>query len=114
MPLRGLRAAIAVCAMVFAAAALQAQVSHGKIEGTVVDGADEALAGVKVEAAESATGTRTTSTDKSGRYRFVGLQPGEYKVTFTLDKHHEVQKYGNLRLGGTLTINAKMFRLASQ
>lgn len=114
MTLRKLLAVFAMWAVVFAAAALRAQVSHGKIEGTVVDGADEALAGVKVEVAESATGIRTTSTDKSGRYRFVGLQPGEYKVTFTLDKHHEVQKYGNLRLGGTLTINAKMFRLASQ
>jgi hypothetical protein len=113
MTLRRLLAAIAVCAMVFDAAALQAQVSSGKIEGTVVDGAGEALPGVKVEAVESATGTRTTSTDKSGRYRFVGLQPGDYKVTFTLASHHEVQKYGNLRLGGTLTINAKMFRIAS-
>lgn len=113
MRLRRLLAVIAVWAMVFAAAALQAQVSHGKIEGTVVDGGGEALAGVKVEAVESATGTRTTSTDKAGRYRFVRLQPGEYKVTFTLASHHEVLKYGNLRLGGTLTINAKMFRMAS-
>ena len=97
--------------MVFAAAAsARAQVS-GKIEGTVVDGEGKALAGVKVEAAEAATGTRSTTTDKAGRYRFALVQPGEYKVTFTLPSHADVQKYGNVRLSGTLTINAKMFRV---
>ena len=111
MTFRGLRASIAVCVMAFAAAAVRAQVS-GKIEGTVVDEAGKGLAGVKVEAAEPANGTRTTSTDKAGRYRFVGLRPGAYKVTFTLDSHADVQKNGNVRLDGTVTINAKMFRIA--
>ena len=107
-----LRFAIVPCVMVFAALAVRAQVS-GKIEGTVVDEAGKGLAGVKVEAAEPANGTRSTSTDKSGRYRFVSLRPGAYKVTFTLDSHADVQKNGNVRLDGTVTINAKMFRTAA-
>jgi hypothetical protein len=111
MRFRELRAAIAVSVMVFAAAAVRAQVS-GKIEGTVVDEAGKEVAGVKVEASEPASGTRSTSTDKAGRYRFLGLRPGGYKVTFTLDSYAEVQKNGTVRLDGTVTINAKMFRTA--
>jgi len=103
-----LRIAIAVCILVVASAIVSAQVS-GKIEGTVVDGDGKALSGVKVEAAESATGTKTMTTDKSGRYRFLSVAPGEYKVTFTRDSFADVVKYGNVRLGGTLTLNVKMF-----
>lgn len=111
MKFRKRRAAIVVCAIVLVSAAVRAQVSASKIDGTVVDEAGKGLAGVKVEASEAATGTRSTTTDKSGRYRFISMQPGEYKLTFTLDSHADVQKYGNVRLGGTLTINAKMFRI---
>jgi hypothetical protein len=113
MTRRKVFAAAAVCVLVFEAAVIQAQVSSSKIEGMVTDDAGKGLAGVKVEAAESATGTRTTSTDKSGRYRFIGVAPGEYKVAFTLGSHADVLKYGTLRLGATLTINVKMFRVGN-
>ena len=113
MTLRQLRPAIALCVvtLLLAVAAARAQTS-GKIEGKVVDGDGKALAGVKVEASESATGVRTTTTDKSGRYRFLAVQPGDYKVAFTLDDHADVQKYGSVRLGATLTIDVKMFRVS--
>jgi inosine/xanthosine triphosphate pyrophosphatase family protein len=108
MARRELRIAVAVCVLVIVASMATAQVS-GKIEGTVVDGDGKALTGVKVEAVESETGTKVMATDKSGRYRFLSVAPGDYKVTFTRDSFADVVRYGNVRLGGTLTLNVKMF-----
>jgi hypothetical protein len=115
MTLRVVRAAISVCVLVllFATAAARAQVSSSRIEGMVVDGDGKALPGVKVEASEDATGTKSATTDKSGRYRFIAVRPGEYKVRFNLESYAEVLKYGSVRLGGNLTINAKMFKTAN-
>ena len=110
MTLRHLRPAIALCLVLAAAASSRAQVASNKIEGRVIDGDGKALANVKVEASESATGTRATTTDKGGRFRFVAVRPGDYKVTFNLEKYAEVVKYGNVRLSGTLTLDVKMFR----
>lgn len=109
---REFRAAIAVCVLALLVAAAARAQSFEKIEGVVVDGEGKALSGVKVEASDPATGTHATATDKAGRYRFVGVRPGEYKVSFTLDSYADVLKYGTVRLGGTLTINVKMFHTA--
>ncbi len=109
--MRGLkRAGIAVCLVMLAAAAIHAQVS-GQIRGTVIDEEEKGLGGVKVEASEPNAGTRGATTDKEGRFRFVGLRPGVYKVTFTLPSHADVQKNAVVRLDGTASVNAKMFRI---
>jgi hypothetical protein len=108
--MRGLRTGIAVCRVVFAAAAVRAQVS-GQIRGTAIDEAEKGLIGVKVEISEPSTGTRVATTDKEGRFRFVGLRPGVYKVLFTLESHADVQKNAVVHLDGTSSVNAKMFRV---
>ena len=95
--------------LILTASLALAQVS-GKIEGAVVDDDGKALAGVKVEATEAATGTRTVTTDKAGRYRFLGLRPGSYTTSFRLDGYFENQKPAVVRLDGTATINIKLFR----
>jgi hypothetical protein len=111
MTFRGARGAIAVCLILLAAAFVRAQVT-GQIRGTVIDEEGKGLAGVKIETSNPSSGTHSATSDKEGRFRFLSLPPGVYKVTFTLDNHADVQKNATVRLDGTVTVNAKMFRLS--
>ena len=104
------RAIVAALLCLFAGLSLQGQTS-GQIRGTVVDDEGKALDGVKVEAVTSSA-TRTATTDKHGQFRFSLLSPGTYKVTFSREAYSQVEKNANVRLDGTATVNAKLFRLA--
>ncbi len=109
--MRKLLAGIVVCLTLFGSpAAVRAQVS-GQIQGTVVDEEGKGLEGVEIEASAASVGSRTGKTGKEGRFRFVALRPGVYKVTFTLAGHADVQKNATVRLDGAATVNAKMFRV---
>ncbi len=62
--------------------AARAQVNTADLSGQVLDPKGLAVPGAKVTVENWATGaTRTAETDDSGRYRFVGLPPGRYKLT---------------------------------
>lgn len=100
-----------VAALLLAATAGRAQTT-GQIRGRVVDDDGNALAGVRVEATASSSGSRSAGTGKDGQYRFSLLSPGTYKVTFTLESYSQVEKMANVRLDGTVTVNAKLFRLS--
>ena len=103
-------AVIAALFCLCAGLTLRGQTS-GQIRGTVVDDEGHALGGVKVEALASSA-TRTATTGKNGEFRFALLPPGTYRVTFTRDTYSQVEKNANVRLDGTVTVNAKLFRLA--
>lgn len=63
----------------------RAQVLYGSLTGKVADPSDAAVPDVKVEALNQATGiSRTSLTDGSGLYSFNDLQPGVYRVTFSV------------------------------
>src|SRR4029079_16770043 len=50
--------------------------------GTVVDPNSAVIKGATVTAKNIGTGAmRTTTTDDSGRYKFIGLQPGAYEIS---------------------------------
>ena len=83
----------------------------GYIRGTVVDGDGNALEGVKVEATSATTGSRFTTTGKDGLFRFAMIPPGSYTVRFTLDSYADVEKNALVKLDGTTTVNAKLFRI---
>lgn len=89
-------------AMVFAQAA---------IVGVVTDSTGAAIAGVTVAARspELIERIRTTTTDRTGRYRIENLRPGIYAVTFTLDGWSPYQREG-IELAGsfTATIDARL------
>src|SRR5678815_3060203 len=71
-------------ALVFAATAVQAQTT-GSISGRVTDDDNAVVPGVTVVAASPALqGTRTTTTDDRGEWRFAALPPGRYEVSFEL------------------------------
>ena len=104
-----IRTACAAGACLLVALALGAQTS-GQIRGTVVDDDGKALEGVKVEATTGSS-TRVFTTGKDGQFRFALLSPGPYKVTFTRESYSQVEKNATVRLDGTATVNAKLFRL---
>ena len=65
--------------------AAQTQITTGVIQGAVLDSTGAVVPGVNVEAVNletNLTQTRTTGTD--GRFVFLQLPPGRYKVTFMI------------------------------
>lgn len=87
-------------------AAAQTQITTGVIQGTVADATGSALPGVSIEARNVNTNlTRSIVTEADGRYVFLQLPPGIYKVTFTLSNfgtlvHENVQ----LTVGQAVTL----------
>jgi hypothetical protein len=86
------------------------QITTGVIQGTVTDATGAVLPGASVEARNLGTNlTRTATTDADGRYIFLQLQPGTYRVTFTMPGfatlvHENIQ----LTVGQSLTLPASM------
>jgi hypothetical protein len=67
--------------MVLFVTALPAQVTKGSISGTVVDPSGAVVSGAAVKAHDTQSGTElTTTTDKSGNFRFNLIPPGHYSV----------------------------------
>jgi hypothetical protein len=57
-------------------------VNTATLAGTIMDPSGGALKGAKVTVTNAATGaTRTAVSDDSGSYNFVGLPPGQYKLS---------------------------------
>lgn len=55
------------------------------VSGRVVDGNNAAIAGATVTVTRQATGAeRTLTTKEDGRFRFIELEPGSYRVTISL------------------------------
>jgi hypothetical protein len=74
---------LVLCLGVLGIAALaSAQVNTAILSGTVSDAQGLGLRGVKVSVTNAATGAQRTSvSDDSGHYGFVGLPPGQYKMS---------------------------------
>jgi hypothetical protein len=62
-----------------------AQLTRSTVLGTVTDTTDAVMVGAQVTLRNLATGTgRQVSTDESGVYRFLGIEPGDYSIEFAL------------------------------
>jgi hypothetical protein len=90
--------------------AAQSQITTGAIQGTVVDSTGAALPGVSVEARHLDTNlTRTVVTQNDGRFVFLQLPPGGYRVTFSLSGFATlVQDNLPLTVGQAVTLPATM------
>jgi Carboxypeptidase regulatory-like domain len=81
------------------------------IGGVVADPSGAPVAGVIVEASSAALieKTRTTATDRAGRYRIEDLRPGTYLVRFTLQGWKPYYQEG-IELAGSFTaiVNAQL------
>jgi len=91
-------------------AAAVPQITTGEIQGTVTDTTGASLPGASVEARNLNTNlARTLVTDGDGRYIFLQLPPGTYKVTFTLPGFAtHVQENVQLTVGQALTLPVAM------
>src|ERR1700720_552892 len=72
------------------------------LTGTVHDASGGVLPGVTVEAASPALieKARSATTDGSGQYRIIDLQPGTYSLTFALSGFATIKRE-NIQLSGS-------------
>src|SRR4051812_38944163 len=82
-------------------ATADAQGVQASIAGVVSDSSGAVLPGVTVEASSPVLieKTRDAVTDGTGRYRIIGLTPGTYTVTFSLQGFNTVKREGVLLTG---------------
>ena len=84
-----------LAATLFFSGMLFAQEQSGEVIGTVVLEDGSAIPGVAVEATGSnLVGKRTTVTNETGSFRFMGLPGGVYEFTFTLEGFKTVKRKG--------------------
>ncbi len=94
-----------------------AQKRTGTIRGSVKDEAGEPLPGVTAELKGPALmGTRSTTTDAGGEYRFLALPIGaDYEVTFSLPGFETLtNKNQRVTIGGTIVLDAVLKAAAIQ
>ena len=88
----------------------QTQITTAVIQGVVTDPTGAVVPGVNVEAVNldtNLTQSRTTGTD--GRFVFLQLPPGRYKVTFTLAGFGTlVQENIDLTVGQSLNLTPRL------
>src|SRR4030095_1298004 len=111
---RGFQLAVALLATCLLATSAFAQgggaSSTGTINGKVTDASQAVLPGVTVTATSPALlGPQVSVTNAEGSYRFPGVPPGTYTVTFELPGFSTVKNEGiEIRLGFTATLNVEM------
>ncbi|MCP5107936.1 MAG: TonB-dependent receptor, partial [bacterium] len=86
------------------------QEQTGEIIGTIVLEDGSAIPGVAVEITGSKlVGKRTTVTTEVGSFRLMGLPPGGYNLTFTLEGFKTIKRRGiEVQLGRTIKLNVVM------
>jgi hypothetical protein len=79
---RSLAVALVLTLLLSCTAATWAQVNTATLTGTVTDPKALPFKGAKITVTNAATAaSRSTVTDENGRYSFVGVAPGKYKLT---------------------------------
>jgi hypothetical protein len=101
---------VVLLGILLVAGILSAQTPTGKLFGVVTDEDGNPLPGVNVEATSvKLMGKAATVTDASGLYRLFALQPGTYKVTFTLQGFKPLIRDGIvLNIEQTLKLDAAL------
>jgi hypothetical protein len=82
---------------------LWAQISTGSIYGTVADQSGAPLPGVTVTLSGANIGARTTTSDATGSFRFLNLDPGTYKVATALTGFSTVDR--ELKVDSGINVN---------
>src|SRR5262245_36279106 len=98
-----------LCALPLPVPAQTLGVTSGTINGVVTDQNEGALPGATVTVSGPALmGVRTVVTDERGAYRFPGLAPGEYVLTFELAGFGKtVREHVQVAVGFTATVDEK-------
>jgi hypothetical protein len=99
---------MAFALMLVTASVSSAQLGGGTLSGTVTDEQGGVLPGVTVTIV-GLDRTNSTVTDDAGRFRFLNLAPGPYKVTSSLSGFSTlVQEDVEVRVGATADLTMKM------
>lgn len=104
------RIVLAVAAAVLMASPTDAQITQGRIAGTVADAQGAVLPGVTVTATSPALiGVRTTVSQADGKYMFPAMPSGTYKLTFELEGFKKVERDNiQVTLGNTVSFDASL------
>ena len=88
----------------------QTQITTGVIQGTLVDPSGAVIPGASVEVRKPDTNfTRTQVTDNNGRFVFLALPPGNYKLTAAAKGFATmVNESLNLTVGQAISLNLSM------
>jgi hypothetical protein len=100
-----------VCLLVATPSALYSQnTSSGAVTGTVTDPTGGAVAAAEITLTDTSTNiSRTISTNETGRYIFVDVQPGNYNVTINKAGFRVAKISGqNVSVATTLTLNVAL------
>ena len=100
---------VAISAALFCAASLWAQTSSsGTISGQVTDQRGAAVPDAEVQIVDPTTNIATkTTTNASGRYTIVNVEPHKYRVTFTKSGFSSTRMAEeDVQVGQVLTLNA--------
>src|SRR5688500_1152012 len=101
---------LCLCLAFVVPAAAQTEITTGVIQGVASDPSGGVLPGVTVEATNLDTNfSRSQVTDQAGRFVFLQMPPGNYKVTFTLSGFATtVQENVVLTVGQAVNLPIKM------
>jgi len=82
----------------------------GSINGKVADSSGGVLPGVTVNATSpSMMGVQSSVTDSGGNYRFPGLPPGVYTLTYELPGFNTLKREGiEISMGFTAAVNVEL------
>src|SRR5579872_4785475 len=111
---RGIHTSLMVLALLLASVPAFAQgggaSTTGTINGRVEDSSAAVLPGVTVTATSpSALGAQTVVTDTNGNYRFPGLAPGVYTLTFELPGFNTLKRENiQIAMGFAATVNVQL------
>ena len=108
--MKALRLAALACLILLAMSVqlvAQTQITTGVIQGTVVDPSGAVVAGASTEASNSDTNfARSLNTDSNGRFVYLAMPPGSYKVTISAKGFATVvQENVNLTVGQAISLN---------
>ena len=99
---------VAAVLLLAGAGAAFAQQQQGNLYGTVTDDQGAALPGVTVEV-EGIGAPRLQITNAQGEFRFLGLDPGNYSLTSSLEGFSTVEyEQVNIRIGRNTTLEIEL------
>jgi hypothetical protein len=99
---RALGGRLALCLLVFSAAASAVAQTTGSLEGRVSDAAGNPIPGVTIRATStSLQGSREAITDGDGSFRIPVVPPGEYALVASREGFRSVSKEALVRLDST-------------